>query len=79
MVIIMDMTTGKVELAPEVPAYDDEVMMAGFAELPAELPREHVPQARLAEVAAESRTVDEREFMHRMYVAQGLPGRLPRP
>lgn len=79
MVIIMDMTTGKVEQAPEVPAYDDEVMMAGYASLPAELPREHVAQARLAEVAAESRTVDEREFMHRMYAAQGLPGRMPRP
>ena len=79
MVIIMDMTTGKVEQAPEVPAYDDEVMMSGYAALPEELPREHVPQARLAEVAAEARTVDEREFLHRVYAAQGLPGRIPRP
>lgn len=79
MVIIMDMTTGKVELAPEVPAYDDEVMLAGYASLPAELPREHVTQARLAEVAVESRAVDDREFLNRMYAAQGLPGRLPQP
>lgn len=75
MVIIMDMTTGMVERAPEVPSYDDEVMMAGYAALPADMPRELLPQARLAEVAAKARSVDEREFLQRMYAAQGLPGR----
>ena len=79
MVIIMDMTTGMVEHAPEAPAYDDEVMMAGYAALPADVPRELRPQPRLAEVAIEARMIDEREFLRRMYAAQGLPGRMPKP
>lgn len=79
MVIIMDMATGKVEQAPAAPVYDDEVMMAGYATLPADVPRELLPQARLAEVAVAARAVDEREFLRRMYAAQGLPGRMPKP
>ena len=69
MVIIMDMQTGAVDKDASSPCYDDEVLLSGYAEVPADLPR---VMPRLATVAE---AVDEQEFLRRMYSAQGLPGR----
>lgn len=84
MVIIMDMTSGKNETAiandeavRAAAAYAEDVMLAGWTALPSEFAK-MAPAVlpRLAEVAVEASAIgDADEFLHRVYAAQGLPGR----
>lgn len=55
--------------APGV-AYDDEVLNAGWAELPALLPGPAAPA-----VAHEVPADDAEEYLARLYVAEGMVGR----
>jgi hypothetical protein len=81
MVIIMDMTSGKSEVASGAedrvdPPYAEDVLLAGFTEVPAEWRAQRpavVP--RLAEVSADAGACDPDAYMHSVYAAQGLPGR----
>ena len=83
MVIIMDMTSGKSEApsAEEIqsePVYAEDVLLAGFTEVPAEWRAPDLRRAvapRLAEVAVEAKASDPDAYMHSVYAAQGLPGR----
>ena len=69
MVIVMEMDAGRVVEAGVV-AYDDEVLNAGWAEVPRVEPR-------LQEVAAERHEpVDDVDgYLARLYAAQGMVGR----
>jgi hypothetical protein len=90
MVIIMDTASGNREgvaaagvdaLAEDgvlqAPAcYSEDVLLAGFTELPAEWRGGDRPVApRLAAVTDEAEVADPAGYMHRIYAAQGLPGR----
>lgn len=87
MVIIMDMTSGTneetegvaaeavVSAAVEAP-YAEDVLLAGFTEVPAEWLRpERAVVPRVAEAAADRKAADPDAYMHSVYAAQGLPGR----
>ncbi|MCK6404706.1 MAG: hypothetical protein L6Q60_01690 [Rhodocyclaceae bacterium] len=66
MVIIMDMDSGRVIREAPGDAYGDEVLNAGWAEVPQVAPR-------LAEVASTRQTPGESEiagFLARLYAAQ---------
>ncbi|MDQ5906994.1 MAG: hypothetical protein QG590_1476 [Pseudomonadota bacterium] len=66
MVIIMEMDSGKVIAEESFCAYDDEVLNAGWADVPRVEPR-------LEEVAAARHEPAEREvegFLARLYAAQ---------
>lgn len=83
MVIIMDMASGDTEnlqgedVASET-VYAEDVLMAGFTAVPAEWRTERQGvMPRLAEVVAEAKADDPDAYMHRVYAAQGLPGRKP--
>lgn len=81
MVIIMDMTSGKSEIAQGAedrvdPPYAEDVLLAGFTEVPAEWRAQRPAVApRLAEVVVEAKAADPDAYMHAVYAAQGLPGR----
>ncbi len=62
-------TTEDPEGAPGV-AYDDEVMNAGWAELPALPPGPAAPAAARAVPVA-----DAEDYLARLYVAEGMVGR----
>lgn len=69
MVIVMEMDTGRI-VEEGVVAYDDEVLNAGWAEVPR-------VEARLQEVVAERRepVADVDGYLARLYAAQGMVGR----
>lgn len=66
MVIVMDMESGMCELGAASAGYDDEVLNAGWAEVPRVEPR-------LEEVVSARHEPSEREvegFLARLYAAQ---------
>ena len=66
MVIVMEMDSGRIVAEESSVAYDDEVLNAGWAEVPRVEPR-------LEEVVASRRAPDERDldgFLARLYAAQ---------
>lgn len=69
MVIVMETDTGRV-LEAAVVAYDDEVLNAGWAEVPQ-------IEARLQErtVVRETPAGDVDGYLARLYAAQGMVGR----
>lgn len=66
MVIVMEMDSGRIVAEESSVAYDDEVLNAGWAEVPRVEPR-------LEEAVASRQTPDERDlegFLARLYAAQ---------
>lgn len=72
MVIVMEMDSGKVITEEGVaPSYDDEVLNAGWADIP-----QVAPQLQVAVAAhADSQEQDAEAFLARLYAAEGLKGR----
>lgn len=69
MVIIMEMDSGKVAAELGV-VYDDEVLHAGWAEVPRVEPR-----LQEVAVARHARDADVDGYLARLYAAQGMVGR----
>lgn len=69
MVVIMEMDSGKLIAEQEV-VYDDEVLNAGWAEVPRVAPR-----LQEVAIARHEPDVDVDGYLARLYAAQGMVGR----
>lgn len=71
MVIVMEMDSGKLIVDECATPYDDEVLNAGWAEVPRVEPRLQEAVAERHDPAA----VDAEAFLARLYEAEGRTGR----
>lgn len=71
MVIVMAMDSGKIIADESVRPYDDEVLNAGWAEVPQVAPRLQEIEPTRGDPAAS----DAEAFLARLYAAEGLKGR----
>lgn len=70
MVIVMETDSGKVIAEENSRGYDDEVLNAGWAEVP-----QVEPRLQEAAVARRERDTDVEGYLARLYAAQGMVGR----